>query len=222
VTSACRLCSNLIPHASSEVWDTPLFQSANFVAVPSLGALVEGWLLLIPKRHVLSLGSLPDSMHEELNEFKGLLYVALTQYYGEVCAFEHGPSKEKSAVGCGVDHAHLHIVPMTLDLSIEVTPYLPAGVTWAPADLRDCQNAHQRGLDYLYFEQPTNGRGRIAMGRELGSQLFRRAIAAHLEIPEEYNWREHAQVPNILETIKVIRGWQERNHLDSQSCFVAA
>src|SRR5579862_8951840 len=109
LTSACMRCSSLKSHPFIEAWDIPLFESPNFVAVPSLGALVEGWLLLIPKCHVLSLGSLPDSTHEELNEFKEFLYAALIQCYGSASAFEHGPIIEKSAVGCGVDHAHLHI-----------------------------------------------------------------------------------------------------------------
>jgi hypothetical protein len=161
-------------------------------------------------------------LHNELNQFKDLLYRVLTDSYGSACAFEHGPNKEKSAVGCGVDHAHLHFVPTAFDLSIEVTPYLPVEVTWTPADLRNCQDAYRRGQDYLYFEQPTNKPGCIAVGQELGSQLFRRAIAAHLGIPERYNWREYTQLRNVLETIKVIRKWQDRNDPDCRSCFVAA
>lgn len=220
MTSACRLCSTA-PDVRRDVWDTPLFESPNFIAVPSLGALVQGWLLLVPRSHVLAMGSLPDSMHDELNEFKAILYAALNECYGAAVAFEHGPSADNSAAGCGVDHAHLHMVPVTLDLTVEVTPYLPAGVRWTPAGLRECQEAHSNGLDYLYFEKP-NERGRIATECALGSQLFRRAIAAELGIPEQYSWREHPQLRNTMETIKVIRSWQERNQLNSESRFVAA
>ncbi len=220
MTSACRLCSTA-PNVHRDEWDTPLFESPNFISVPSLGSLVQGWLLLVPKRHVLSMGTLPDSMHHELNEFKAILCAALTECYGAAVAFEHGPSAENSAAGCGVDHAHLHIVPTTIDLAMKVTPYLPAGVKWTPAGLRECQEAHRRGLDYLYFEKP-NERGWIATDRALGSQLFRRAIAAELGIPEQYSWREHPQLPNTMETIKVLRSWQEHNHLNSESHFVAA
>jgi hypothetical protein len=45
--SVCCLCSNLVSENSNEVWNRPLFESANFVVLPSLGSLVQGWLLLV-------------------------------------------------------------------------------------------------------------------------------------------------------------------------------
>lgn len=36
-----------------------IFETARFVVVPSIGQLVEGYLLILPKKHFLSLGRMP-------------------------------------------------------------------------------------------------------------------------------------------------------------------
>src|SRR6185503_1320171 len=96
----------------------------------------------------------------EMKEFKNFLCSILTQCYGAVGAFEHGPSAASRTVGCGVDHAHLHLVPLQFDLAAAVSPFLPNGGIWKSAGLEACQNAYDRGDDYLYLEQPI-GTGRI-------------------------------------------------------------
>ena len=185
---ACELCSGLAPCASTKAWNNPLFETLNFVALPSVGALVEGWLLLVPKRHFISLGAVPVPLLAEMSEFRAFLCSVLADCYGTVSAFEHGPSAAGRSLGCGVDHAHLHLVPVSFDLSSEVSPLMPTGVTWTPAGIDECRTAHFRGEDYLYLEQPI-GSGRIATHHRFGSQLFRRAIASHIGLPHRYNWR---------------------------------
>jgi len=204
--SRCRLCSDLVHEGTVEAWNEPLFESPNFVVLPSLGALVEGWSLLVPKKHFVCMGALPDSVTTEMQEMKQLLCSALKRYYGQVCAFEHGPSREKCRLGCGVDHAHLHVVPVAFDLSSAVTPFLPEDVIWTEAGLDECRVAFDRGQDYLYLEQPI-GAGRIAMHEGLGSQLFRRAIAARTGALNQFNWREYPQLPNVSATIDKVRLW---------------
>src|SRR5260370_1238798 len=94
----CYLCDELnadIPKA----WNEPLFESTNFVVIPSLGALIQGWLLLVPRKHHICMGSLAeDSLHEML-QMKAAIASVMQQEYGSVCAFEHGPSKQQSQVG---------------------------------------------------------------------------------------------------------------------------
>ena len=218
--NACNLC--LGPTLGVEQpWNNPLFETRNFVALPSVGALVEGWLLLVPKRHFISLGALPDPMLNEMQDFKEFLCSILMACYGTVSAFEHGPSAERRAVGCGVDHAHLHLAPIPFDLSAEVRTLLPREITWVSAGIDVCKTAYRRGKDYLYLEQPI-GSGRLAAQERFGSQLFRRAIASHLGIPEEYNWREYNQGPTVVATIQRVRLWQENVRSASVVSDVAA
>lgn len=221
--TGCRLCSEFRGSSTlaRQEWNTPLFESPNFVALPSLGALVEGWLLLIPKQHFIAMGALPESLRSEMTAMKHLLCSALQDCYGTGCAFEHGPGASLRDVGCGVDHAHLHLVPAAFDLYSEVTNFVPADTSWRCGGLDGCRDAYQKGEDYLYLEQPL-GSGRIATRDRLGSQVFRRAIATRIGLPDQFNWREHAQLPNVTATAQRIRDWSSRKGLGTNVCDLAA
>lgn len=201
----CNLCCA----NSAESWNVPLLESPNFVVLPSLGALVEGWVLLVPKQHFLSMGALPDSLIPEMQDLKRSVCAFLQDTYGTASAFEHGPGQKERKVGCGVDHAHLHILPVNFDLSVAVSPYLPAGVHWSATNFAACRSAVESGEDYLYLEQPI-GNMRIVRNQDLGSQLFRRAIAAHLGTPERFNWRDNPQMENVRQTIQSFRADSRR------------
>jgi len=200
----CRLCSAFSVRTKTEDYNNALFESQNFVVLPSLGALVEGWLLLVPKRHFICMGGLPSSLTVEMQAMKEQVATVLMSRYGDVCAFEHGPSGPNCDIGCGVDHAHVHLVPLDFDLASAAIPFMPQGVSWSSAHLYDCHTAFGRGKEYLYLEQPI-GKGRIVTYGSMGSQLFRRAIATHLGIPQKFNWREHPKHDVVSATIDSIR-----------------
>lgn len=203
--SSCRLCfRDLRP----EPWNEPLFESENFVVIPSLGALVEGWLLLLPRRHYICIGALPPSLVEEMDQLKQTAGSFVHDLYGSVCAFEHGPHKENRSVGCGVDHAHLHLVPASFDLLSAVTPFLPDKVIWRQGGLNDCRIAFGESRDYLYLEQPA-GNGSIATHDQFTGQVFRQAIASELGVLAQYNWRDFPQLPNVEATIARALSWNE-------------
>lgn len=203
--SSCRLCFRGL---GSEPWNEPLFESENFVVIPSLGALVEGWLLLLPRQHHVCIGALPLSLVEEMDQLKQTAGSFVQDLYGSACAFEHGPHKENRSVGCGVDHAHLHLVPTSFDLHSAVIPFLPDKVIWRQGGLNDCRIAFGASRDYLYLEQPA-GNGSIATHDQFAGQLFRQAIASQLGVIAQYNWREFAQLQNVEATIARARTWNE-------------
>jgi ATP adenylyltransferase len=203
--SSCRLCG---PDFSAKSWNEPLFESQSFVVIPSLGALVEGWLLLLPRTHYICSGSLPASLLGEMDALKKTAASFLQDVYGGVSAFEHGPHGENRSVGCGVDHAHLHLVPTVFDLRAAISPFLPTNVTWRSGSITNCGVSFRESRDYLYLEQPI-GNGYIATHDEFQGQLFRRAIASQLGLDAEYNWREFAQLKNVEATIARARMWNE-------------
>ena len=203
--SSCRLCG---PDFTSEYWNEPLFESENFVVIPSLGALVDGWLLLLPKAHYICIGALPLSVIDEMDALKQTAARFIQEEYGAVCAFEHGPHKENSSLGCGVDHAHLHLVPMSADLRSAISPFLPANATWRIGNVADCRKSFHESRDYLYLEQPL-GNGSISTHHEFQGQLFRQAIASELGVLPQYNWREFAQLQNVEATIARVRIWKK-------------
>ena len=194
--NSCRLCRR---DTNAQPWNEPLFQSENFVVMPSLGALVEGWFLLLPKDHYLCMGALPQSLLDEMMQLRQTVLSFAEDTYGDICAFEHGPHQENRSIGCGVDHAHLHLVPFSFDLLSAVQPFLPKDLMWTPVSLSDCSMAFRESKDYLYLEQPI-GCASIATHDKFGSQLFRRAIASRLGVSSDYNWREFPQIQNVEAT----------------------
>jgi len=174
---------------TGQLWDNPLFESEHFVALPTLGALIEGWLLIVPRAESICIGALNKPGIEELRRFVDEVANVLMSEYGTLAVFEHGPSSAASTTGCGVDYAHLHLVPTALDLRSGSAEFVP-DIYWQPVDsLTYLPKIHRRGQSYLYIEQPYGNQGYIATPDHIPSQLFRRVIAQHIGYPESYDWR---------------------------------
>lgn len=198
---ACCLCPNRVSANSPEFWNKPLFETDNFAVIPSLGSLVSGWLLIVPKSHVICLGALSDELVQEMQLVSRKMADLVSRSYEKVCLFEHGPTAGRKSTGCSVDHAHLHLVPVEFDLATIALRFMPDGSKWLSADWNSCRDAFHQGSDYLYIEQPI-GVGRIATHTEFPSQVFRKAIAHHLGIDEEYSWRDFPKLDSVAQTIR--------------------
>lgn len=209
----CRFCGALSEDGPSAFWDRPLFQSPNFVVIPSLGALRKGWVLIVPKAHHISAAALPDHLLDEMTSLKRALSEALTDAVGPVWAFEHGPAAEQRLAGCGVDHAHLHVVPLEIDLLEAVRPFLPAGLEFRSGFITDCREYARLGYDYLYAERPS-GEGMFAVHRDLGSQVFRKAIANSDGDPAGYDWRDSPHLENMVATIASLASFHSHGGIE--------
>ncbi len=197
----CTLCSAL--NHPTERWNQPLFESENFVAIPSLGSLVPGWLLIVPRSHSLSIGQMSARLLSEFDSFRVQIWREVESKYGSASAFEHGAAAEGRLVGCGVDHTHVHVVPLSFSLVAAARPHLPENTAWVEAKWADCRRVAKQGLDYLFVEQPL-GCGRLTMGTAMGSQILRKAIAATLGNHIEFDWRKNPGHQVIDETIQAM------------------
>jgi hypothetical protein len=102
---------------------------------------------------------------------KDLVVGVLRKQYGDVAAFEHGPADRGRAIGCGVDHAHLPILPVRIPLIERVPTITESTLNWEPvADARSVGHFYRRNIPYLYVEQPI-GKARIAAAWDVPSQL---------------------------------------------------
>ena len=203
--NSCVFCTQLNGNAPRAAWNQPILESDNFLVVPSLGSLVEGWTLLVPKQHYLSMGALPTAFKDEVISLQAEVESLLkAKCGGPLVVFEHGPSAVKHGTGCGVDHAHLHILPVDCDLLDLAKAFVPEGTEWLPAGWAERAAAYEAGLDYLFLKQDGVS-GVIAVAEDFGSQVFRRAIATHLGKADEFSWREHPRYEVSLNTSKRLR-----------------
>jgi diadenosine tetraphosphate (Ap4A) HIT family hydrolase len=200
-----------VPNEGVRYFDKFLFESENFAVFSSLGALIEGWLLIVPKNHALCLGAIGRDLHLEMDELRRQVSLALEECYGAVTVFEHGPAEPCHQVGCGVDHAHLHILPTRINLIEGVKEIFPEPLKWeSVGSIQETASFYEAGLPYLYVEQ-MSGRGFIATHPNLQSQMFRKVIARRIGRPEQYNWREFYGEKNILSTIERLEQWSLRH-----------
>lgn len=175
-----------------------------FGVVPSVGALVEGHLLLCPRTHVSSFAGLAESdrraAEAALEEVEGLVRRVWRR---PVHLFEHGNAPDSALIACSVDHAHLHVVPADAD----PLPHTEGMVSWEPVDdpaalLERCQ-----GVEYLRYRRPT-GEWLLAVPQRdvIPSQLMRRAFASALRIDSSWNWRTAPRVEVLGRTWAALAG----------------
>jgi ATP adenylyltransferase len=191
-TEQCGFCDRLTatPSPASLAWH-PVAGNAEFVAVLSLGALVPGWLLVLPRRHVLSLGQLSPQEHQRLDRFVERIRSVWVDEFGPVVCFEHGPAQAQSSVGCSIDHAHLHVVPTAGCALRKGAQRLIPEIQWVAVDgVGDAsRDAASHGLSYISLTE--NGSASIATAHSFPSQVLRRVLATELGREREWNWREH-------------------------------
>jgi diadenosine tetraphosphate (Ap4A) HIT family hydrolase len=101
-----------------------LLKSENFIVIPSISPLGINHLLIFPTIHISSLAQINHKQNKELYQIvKKVLKKLFDKNYSEknksFILFEHGVTKGQTG-GCGVDHAHLHILPCDNDMVNEI------------------------------------------------------------------------------------------------------
>lgn len=88
-----------------------LLETTGFAIVVDISPLVEGHLLVVPKKHYLNFaGAMLDHPHEAVQVIRSARdWVHRT--YGSVALFEHGSTPGESGGAC-IAHAHVHVLPV--------------------------------------------------------------------------------------------------------------
>jgi ATP adenylyltransferase len=200
----CRFCS-LLSGAAGDSFDSVWLGSVDYRALLSVGALVPGWTLICPVRHVVNLCQ--DYGRSDFWSFSGSAAAILEERYGSPAYFEHGSASEASLTGCGVGHAHGHLVPLTFDLEREAL-HSAAGLRWQSCDASDI-NVLAAGREYLFVAACFEGvstRGSICVLDEPTSQFFRRVIAKKLGMSDLYDYNKYPMLDIAAESARELRG----------------
>ncbi|MBV9231076.1 MAG: HIT family protein [Chloroflexi bacterium] len=95
----CAFCQR------SDLAHNILKETPAFLLVTDHAPLVEGHLLIIPRRHYACYGEVPAELDEELLALKREVQRFFVQYYAPAVFWEHGVFRQT------VFHAHLHCFP---------------------------------------------------------------------------------------------------------------
>ncbi|MBI5498936.1 MAG: HIT domain-containing protein [Deltaproteobacteria bacterium] len=208
----CPYCAALLSsrhpeYGDLEPWNRLLFRSRYCVVAPTLGAIVEGWLLVISRDHCLSVGSLPSQAFQDLRAMVEAVVEVVARRYGPPTVFEHGPAKAGLDSGCGVDHAHVHVVPLPFSLGGAADRAGPSRLEWQPSlpNLGSLPSLHRARRSYLYLHEPQQPPVH-SLAPNLPCQFLRRVIAREVGIPGEFDYHVHSHETNVRRTIDAVAG----------------
>jgi diadenosine tetraphosphate (Ap4A) HIT family hydrolase len=156
----------------------------NFVVLPDIAPLVEGHILIISREHHLSMGSC--GLFDELVELKEHVQRMVSACYSQPIFFEHGSMKPKHC-GSSIDHAHLHCLPLPIDLNKGIHSRLTRNTI---NRLHELDRYSERKQSYLYFENVAHVQYSYSLdGAEsaLPSQYLRQVIAVAAGL-KNWNW----------------------------------
>ena len=176
IDNECNLLNSIIT-PQTELKSRILTESDHFVVMPTIGAFVEGYVMIVSKEHYECIGKMPEDTLHELEQLVARIKACIQERYNmDVVCFEHGGvSCTKRAGGCIV-HAHLHLVPCDVPIIGEVRK---RGLTAVPiSDISDLHTLTKENLSYLYFED-TDGQKYIVKDKFVISQFFRQLLAHH-------------------------------------------
>lgn len=152
-----------------------------FLVVATKGQIVDGYSLVIPKRHVSCFGELEQ---EELECAEAVLarvrFACLMAYGRQPILFEHG------LAGQSVKHAHMHAVPTDADLFPRLAADFPDHERLP--SLQPLRETYRREGPYLYYERADGGRTLFHVFPR--PQYLRVALADAVGHPERADWKK--------------------------------
>lgn len=178
------------PHCDSTGWAFRwvLTKSSYFTVLCDVHPLVEGHLLIIPKRHTSCAG---EYTKEEWKDFLPL-YQRMSDWvlreFGSVATFEHGK------IGQTVFHSHIHILPFSGN-SEQIVPEGEATLRPLQAVEKLVDIFQQEG-QYLYV---SINQQKWVVDTSLGvPRFFRDRFAKALGCPQRADWKATSQNPQLM------------------------
>jgi ATP adenylyltransferase len=164
--------------------------------VPSVGSMVPGWTLVFPSEHVYSLADLGDDAWSGFSALVESAKRLVEQAFGPTVMFEHGSAGGGRTAACGVNHAHMHIVPIDVDLRKEIanTANEVGSFEWDRSGIRVTPVDDH---DYIFISDRTGSW--VTRSKSLQSQVVRRALARYLNL-QEWDWKRDPRESTVLET----------------------
>lgn len=198
----CRFCSLL--GGAADVFDSVWLSEGGYRAMVSVGALVPGWSLICPVNHAVNLSD--NYARRDFWKFASTAAHVLEDRYGACAFFEHGAGSEGSLTGCGVGHAHGHLVPLSFSLEAEAHRSAPE-LVWRECPVSEVK-AFASGREYLFVATRFEGAesvGSLCVLEEPISQFFRRLIARRLGIGDLYDYKKYPMLDMAAESARELR-----------------
>lgn len=180
-----------------------LWESDNYCVFPSLGQIVEGYLLIATKQHYISMSEIPNEIYGELENVINKVRNVLKEYYGIPLFFEHGPASASKKGGCCIEHAHLHAVPVQVDVLSDLSAQFYSHKISSFPELKEL---HEKNIPYFFLETNQRERNVFEVPNFVPSQYIRRIIAKKIGKPERWDWRTCYGIEELNSTLLKLGG----------------
>ena len=185
--------------------NTIIEESDNFIVLPTIGALVDGYLMIVSKKHINSMSELKENEKIEYefliekyrNKFKNI-------YNKFPIIFEHGsPINDSDMKASSVIHAHTHIVNHKFINEESIVKNLNFKI------LKNL-NYLSKEQNYIMYINPENI-CYVSFNFEPVSQMMRKIIAKDLGYENKFDWKKEIFIENINSTIKKFTEGSDNN-----------
>lgn len=190
----CKLCR--IVHGNPEHPEHILYESKNFIVVPGLGAFFKGYVMICPKRHIMSFAECTKEEFEEFLEVLNDMKHILSEIYSsEIFCFECGSGKNGAGkITSSITHAHFHMAPTDMEVlkSVHNSGIYPA--------LIDKYKLKNYGVYpyLLYVDQQDNWYITSDPDSYYPRQHSRQMLAEYYGLEKgQYNWRTNPLYENM-------------------------
>lgn len=179
-----------------------IYEGRNWVIWPTIGAIIPGYVLIVSKKHHISM---MDCDKKEIIELEYLIKetrrILESIYHFPCIMFEHGGGCGNSNKSSSIDHCHLHVMPIKEDIynKIDVDKFKIIELK----SLNEFDKRKRHNGSYLLYQNHKE-QFFIMYANTYISQYFRQLIALSVGFPEKWNWRHNYFVENINKTINDI------------------
>lgn len=197
----CRFCEIFKNCDSNKVdkVDRPISKNEKYMALASIGAIIEGWTLVIPKSHIFSMKEIYSDV--DFIQFTNKIINKMKKVYNKKCIiFEHGANREGSLISCGTNHAHLHILPYEKSLLSEMKR---DDKKWLECSSKEIEGLVNEEEYWFYAENVDNVddiSGYLHIVESAESQFFRKIIAEKENCLDMFSYKEFDFIENSLST----------------------
>lgn len=180
-----------------------LDSSKHFSVIPCVGALADDYVLVVSKRHVLSVGWMDNDERTDLRNILTQWSERLAGPGKTVVIFEHGSYDFRDKGGACYDHAHVHVLAVDRDPSVFVEQVqreaeLRPVEDWTTAAVNEITSGNRSYLAMQY-----SGRHLLGNLRGVRSQFFRRHLVEWLGgDPGGWDWLVFPERERVFSMIR--------------------
>lgn len=194
---SCFICE--VSEGNSRNWyDRVLRRNLSANAIPAMGSIAVGHVLVSPNEHVNIAQNLKPKQNKDFVRLLGWVANCLSDRVGPITIFEHGaPHLSGIRRSACIDHAHIHVVPGSF--ALRETVKLEDEQEYS--SIEEFYSGPAPFDGYVMFAEPGD---QVVVGRDVGQpQFLRQKIFATLGRPEAWDYALFPNEEAVAKTIEL-------------------